>query len=154
MVQSLADETGIMLENVTGAAGRLTVLANRDSLRQVVMTLLSNAIRYNRQGGSVRVETCCLDGNMTRISVSDTGLGLTEEQLRSAFDPFVRFVPEGAVIDGLGIGLTVARHLAERMKGRIEASSVPGKGSRFSIDRKSTRLNSSHIPLSRMPSSA
>ena len=110
----------------------LCVRADRTRLRQVVLNLLSNAIKYNRSGGAVRLH---LDATATHttLRVADTGVGIAPEDLHSVFEPFNRGAHRRSVIEGTGIGLAVTRGLVEQMHGRLEAESVVGAGSTFSV---------------------
>ncbi len=107
------------------------VHADRTRLKQVLVNLLSNAVKYNRPRGSVEV-TCAepLDG-VVRISIRDTGEGLSPDQLQQLFQPFNRLGREAGGEEGTGIGLVVAKQLIELMDGRIGVESVPGEGSLF-----------------------
>jgi len=113
----------------------LAALARPAGLRQVLATLVGNAVVHNRPGGSVEVgaEPMVGEGGEARVRlvVRDTGLGLDAEQLREAFEPFVRF---HLGVPGTGLGLPLARTVAERDGGSIGAESVPGRGSAFWID--------------------
>jgi len=99
---------------------------------------LSNAIKYNKPGGSVVVDCrASLPGGI-RISVTDTGTGLTPEQLTQLFQPFNRLGQEANAEEGTGIGLVVCKRLTELMGGFIGVESVVGKGSVFWIELKRT----------------
>jgi PAS domain S-box-containing protein len=107
------------------------VHADRTRVKQVMINLLSNAIKYNKQGGSVTV-SCSSDGvEQWRISVSDTGIGMSAEQLDQLFQPFNRLGQEGGSEEGAGIGLVVTRQLVSLMGGQVGAYSVVGEGSQF-----------------------
>jgi diguanylate cyclase (GGDEF)-like protein len=103
-------------------------------LGQVLINLVSNAIKYNRAGGSVRVahESCA--AGWVRIAVSDTGLGIPEHRQCEMFEPFNRLGAENGPIEGTGIGLSLSKRLVELMGGRLGFESTPGTGSRFWID--------------------
>ncbi len=110
------------------------VHADRTRLKQVLINLLFNAIKYNRPAGTVTVE-CILTASKTiRISVLDTGLGMSEAQLSQLFQPFNRLGKEGGNEEGTGIGLVVTKRLIELMGGQIGADSKLGVGSRFWIE--------------------
>lgn len=108
------------------------VRADRTRLKQVVINLLSNAIKYNKLKGSVVLECSPGAQERTRISVSDTGAGLSSEQVSQLFQPFNRLGQElvGGVA-GTGIGLVVTKRLVELMGGIIGVDSVVGQGSAF-----------------------
>ena len=114
----------------------MTVLARPSGLRQVLTNLVGNAITHNRRGGTVEVGAQPLVGEggqpRVRITVRDTGRGLSAVQLRSAFEPFVRFA--GPAVKGTGLGLPLARTVAERDGGEVGADSTPGQGSVFWVD--------------------
>nr|WP_315597385.1 ATP-binding protein [uncultured Cupriavidus sp.] len=109
------------------------VRADRTRLKQILVNLLSNAIKYNRDRGSVDVQLCPT-GNRVRVSVCDTGAGLTPERLAQLFQPFNRLGHEAGPVEGTGIGLVVAKRLVELMGGAISAESTPGEGSVFWIE--------------------
>jgi signal transduction histidine kinase len=107
------------------------VHADRQRLEQVLVNLLSNACKYNRRGGCLRITAVVGDGEV-RTTVSDEGHGMKQAQLEQLFQPFARFDVQPDVA-GTGLGLVIVRMLVELMKGRIEVSSTPGQGSRFVV---------------------
>jgi PAS domain S-box-containing protein len=112
----------------------LHVLADRTRLKQVVLNLVSNAIKYNRDMGMVVVECSPIPGGRVRLSVRDTGSGLEQEQLAALFQPFNRLGQEAGVQEGTGIGLVVTKRLVELMGGTIGVTSTVGIGSLFWIE--------------------
>ncbi|MDP3761913.1 MAG: PAS domain S-box protein [Ramlibacter sp.] len=110
------------------------VHADQTRIKQVLINLLSNAIKYNRPGGTVAVECALNPADTIRISVRDTGEGLTPEQLAQLFQPFNRLGKENGTEEGTGIGLVVTKRLVEQMGGTIGAQSIVGAGSMFWID--------------------
>jgi len=98
----------------------------------VLVNLLTNAIKYNRPGGSVRLEVTHDEGQVL-IRVSDDGIGMTLEQQTHAFEPFNRAGAERDRVEGTGIGLTIVKALVEGMGGRIAVHSAPGVGSVFEV---------------------
>lgn len=122
---------------ITAAVPAATcVLTTPSGLRQILTNLVGNAVAYNVPGGTVRVTTSRtrdeFGENRVRISVHDTGPGLTAEQVRDVFTPFVRFAaPE---TKGTGLGLSLSRSLAERDGGMMGVESEPGEGSIFWVD--------------------
>jgi PAS domain S-box-containing protein len=110
------------------------VMADAQRLRQAVLNLLSNAIKYNRPGGEVRLSTELPDQATLWIHVSDTGMGLSEEQLRRLFIPFDRLGAEDSGVEGAGLGLVLSQRLIELMGGRLRAESEIGVGSTFTIE--------------------
>ena len=110
------------------------VEADRTRIKQVLINLLFNAIKYNVPGGSVAVEFSPSGPDSIRISVRNTGPGLTAEQLGQLFQPFNRLGQESGAEEGTGIGLVVAKRLIELMGGTIGADSTVGVGSVFWIE--------------------
>lgn len=108
------------------------VHADQRRLRQILRNLLSNAIKYNRHGGEIHVHVNCT-AEQVQFAVSDTGAGLSAEQVSHLFEPFNRLGAESSSTQGTGIGLVLCRHLAQAMAGRIDVSSVPGMGSTFTL---------------------
>jgi signal transduction histidine kinase len=131
------------------AAKRLTVTAqlmpvgfvNGDAVRlqQIASNLLSNAVKFTPPGGEIRVETA-RDGDLVRFTVEDTGCGIRPEFLPHVFEPFRRspgLLPEPP--EGLGLGLTLVRHLTELHRGTVTAhSDGPGRGARFVVQLSTT----------------
>jgi PAS domain S-box-containing protein len=107
-------------------------LADATRLRQVLLNLLTNAVKYNREGGQVLVEAE-QDGDSVLLRVSDTGRGMNESQLQHAFEPFNRLGVETEGIEGTGIGLAIVKALVERMGGTVQARSTPEQGSVFEV---------------------
>ena len=110
------------------------VLADRTRLKQVLINLLFNAIKYNKLHGSVSIAYSLSTPKALRISVRDTGVGLTAEQVDQLFQPFNRLGQEATNEEGTGIGLVVTKRLVELMCGQIGAYSVPGVGSEFWVE--------------------
>ncbi|MES2015831.1 MAG: PAS domain S-box protein [Pseudomonadota bacterium] len=110
------------------------VLADRTRLKQVILNLVSNAIKYNRDMGMIVVEVQSGASGRVRISVRDTGAGLAKEQVDALFQPFNRLGQEAGTEEGTGIGLVVTKRLVELMNGQIGVSSSLGIGSMFWIE--------------------
>jgi signal transduction histidine kinase/AmiR/NasT family two-component response regulator len=110
------------------------VRAERTRVKQVLINLLSNAIKYNKVGGEVVVDCTLSTEGRIRISVKDTGDGLTAEKLLQLFQPFNRLGQETGIEEGTGIGLVVSKRLVELMKGVIGVESRVGEGSVFWIE--------------------
>jgi PAS domain S-box-containing protein len=107
------------------------VLADRTRLKQVLINLLSNAIKYNRKQGTVVVDCIQSTRERIRVSIRDSGPGLSAEQLAQLFQPFNRLGQEVGGEQGTGIGLVVAKRLVELMRGVIGVESSVGAGSLF-----------------------
>ncbi len=110
------------------------VKADRTRVKQVLINLLFNAIKYNKPGGSVVVECTLSPPHSIRIGVRDTGAGLAPEQLAQLFQPFNRLGKESSAEEGTGIGLVMTKRLVELMGGTIGADSTVGMGSVFWIE--------------------
>ncbi len=107
------------------------VRADRTRVKQIVLNLLSNAIKYNDYGGTVVVECAEVSAERIRISVKDTGPGLSPEKMAQLFQPFNRLGQETSGDEGTGIGLVMTKRLVELMGGVIGVESIAGKGSVF-----------------------
>jgi len=129
-------ESGLVLEtNIP--ADLPTMQGVQEEMERLFTNLISNAIKYNRPGGRIRVEAAS-DGGYLRTSVSDTGIGIPEEALPHLFEAFYRVnSPKTRGITGTGLGLSVVRKIAEAHNGRVEVQSREGEGSTFTV----------HIPL-------
>jgi PAS domain S-box-containing protein len=107
------------------------VHADRTRLKQILVNFLSNAIKYNREWGTVEVTISAPSQERIRVSIEDTGAGLTPEKLGQLFQPFNRLGQEAGGEEGTGIGLVVAKQLIELMGGVIGVESAVGVGSVF-----------------------
>lgn len=114
-------------------AGDVATVADKVRLRQVLLNLVSNAVKYNRQGGTVLIGTEKREPGMVAVSVTDEGAGIPDDKLRHLFEPFNRLGAEGGEVEGIGIGLAITRGLVELMNGSIEVESRSGAGCRFTI---------------------
>ena len=132
-VQPLAQARSVQMALAVPAGQR--VRGDAAAIEQVLVNLLSNAIRFNRVGGRVAVEVSESIDETTplMIHVQDDGEGLQPDQLAQLFQPFNRLGAERRRISGTGLGLVIARGLARAMGGDITAQSTPGRGSRFSL---------------------
>ena len=110
------------------------VSADRTRVKQVLINLLSNSIKYNNFGGSVIVTCGETSSGRVRIEVQDTGNGLPQDKLEQLFQPFNRLGQEGTSEEGTGIGLVVCKRLIELMRGEIGVRSTVGTGSVFWIE--------------------
>jgi signal transduction histidine kinase len=113
-------------------AGRAWVMADRQRLLQVLLNFLSNAVKYNRAEGWVAVSVHTVDATL-RIEVADSGIGIRAEAMARLFQPFERLGATATNVEGTGLGLALARRLAQAMGGTVDAASGPGEGSRFWI---------------------
>jgi signal transduction histidine kinase/CheY-like chemotaxis protein len=135
----LANKMRVTLELINQESDSLFVNADHHRLRQVLINLISNAIKYNREGGSVMIKTELQPGiaqgiSFVRISVSDTGPGINPELIEKLFMPFERIGAEKTGVEGTGLGLMVVKKLMDIMGGRAGVESVSGEGSTFWIE--------------------
>ena len=111
----------------------LTVYADRQRLAQILVNLITNAVKYNHRDGSITI-SCQQEGTgQASIVVTDTGPGLAPEDLERIFIPFERLGAERTEVEGTGIGLPLAKALTEAMKGHLTAASVLGQGAAFTV---------------------
>lgn len=110
------------------------VLADRQRLKQVLLNLISNAIKYNDVGGQVVIACEEAAGDRLRVTVQDTGPGIPPDRMDRLFLPFERLGAEQTDTEGTGLGLALSKRLAEAMGGTLDAVSRPGKGSTFWIE--------------------
>ena len=110
------------------------VLADAQRLRQVMLNLLSNAIKYNHLGGQVILAAEEIDARMLRLTVRDTGTGISAADLPKTFTPFERLGAARMETEGIGLGLAISKRLIEMMGGAIGVESRLGEGSTFWIE--------------------
>ena len=110
---------------------RVSAVFDRERLRQALSILLDNAVKYSPEGGRVTITIAEEDGSVG-VEVADTGIGIPEDQIPHVFERFYR-AEEARSTEGLGLGLSIARQIAEDHKGSIEVRSKPGEGSTFII---------------------
>ncbi|MEO5732801.1 MAG: ATP-binding protein [Rubrivivax sp.] len=115
------------------------IRADRTRARQVLVNLISNAIKYNRDGGRVVVtlaheeSRAGEEGARVRVVIEDTGWGLNPQQIANLFQPFNRLGAERSTVEGTGLGLVIVRQLLQVMGAQIAVESTPGQGSRFTL---------------------
>jgi PAS domain S-box-containing protein len=133
MIEPQAQKSGIRM-SFPQFDSPIFVKADRTRVKQVLVNLLSNAIKYNRAGGTVEVTCSANTAERIRISVRDTGEGLSPEKLAQLFQPFNRLGQEASAEEGTGIGLVVSKRLVKSMGGEIGFESTVGVGSVFWIE--------------------
>ena len=132
LIQPLAADSNV---NVLGQYSQERhVKADHQRLKQVLLNLLTNAVKYNRRGGTVTVSYADAGIGRLRISVSDTGPGISLEMRERLFVPFDRLGAERQGIEGTGLGLVLSRRLVEAMGGTLGLDSTVGQGSTFWVD--------------------
>ena len=112
----------------------LVVRADRMRLKQVLLNLVGNAIKYNRQGGDVDISAALVGVDRLRLVVRDTGQGIPPDRIGQLFQPFSRLGAELGAVEGTGIGLALSRRLVDLMGGDIGVDSPPGGGAAFWVD--------------------
>jgi len=140
-------ERQIRIEVIKSESNQMFVRSDRQRLKQILLNLLNNAIKYNRESGSISIKTELRPVNelgvaMIRVSITDTGMGISEEDLPKLFNPFERIGAEKSATEGTGLGLSVVKKLVEAMSGKLGVESKPGSGSTFWIE-----LPNSESPL-------
>ncbi len=111
----------------------LAVNADRQRLRQILVNLVSNAIKYNRAGGTITLTCLAVSPDQVSLAVADTGPGIPAAELDRIFDPFERLGAGQTAIEGTGIGLPLARAFAEAMAGHLTVASTLGEGTTFTV---------------------
>jgi hypothetical protein len=131
LTESLAQHHGIRMR-VVGEDGGHQVVGDRARLRQALVNLLGNAVKFNRPQGSVEVGVAA-DAGRVAIAIRDTGVGLAPAQIAELFQPFNRLDAERSGVPGTGLGLVIARQLVQAMGGTITVQGSPGQGSVFTV---------------------
>ena len=134
LVEDAARRKNIELVAHPSTGTGLVVHADSARLRQVLLNFLTNAIKYNRVGGRAEVAVDTLNAGWVRIAVTDSGLGIAPDKQRRLFTAFDRLGAENGSVEGTGIGLVIAKRIAEAMNGRIGFTSVEGRGSMFWVE--------------------
>ena len=134
VVRPLAFENEIKIELIESPSNEMFVWSDRQSLKQIMLNLLNNAIKYNKKSGSVSIKTQLItsnDAEFIKVLISDTGIGISNDDIPKLFTPFERIDAYKTGIEGTGLGLTVVKKLVEAMGGTLGVESEPGVGSTF-----------------------
>jgi len=131
-IDLIFNDTEISLEQLLNI--KSAVRADRTRLKQVLLNILSNAIKYNVENGKISIQCSFTDKELTRISIMDTGLGLSDVNKNKLFTAFERLGAEQSDVEGSGIGLVITKNIVELMGGSIGVESSLGKGSTFWFD--------------------
>ena len=137
VMNPLASKQGIRIKLFDSMANELFVNSDRHSLKQILLNLLNNAVKYNKNGGSVSIYTETRLNNdlpFIRISISDTGIGINTDDISKLFTPFERIGSEKTGIEGTGLGLAIVKRMLDVMGGTYGVESLPEKGSTFWIE--------------------
>lgn len=134
LLRTLARDAGVTL-SMEDSHCDISVLTDRDRLTQVVINLLTNAVKYTDRGGRVEINCEEVRPGIVRIYVRDTGIGIAPEKMERLFTPFDRLdLERDPNYAGTGLGLTVSKAIVEAMGGEIGVESTVGKGSTFWIE--------------------
>jgi PAS domain S-box-containing protein len=134
LIAPLAAARGIRVVIDAEPAEARYVRADRQRLNQILLNYLGNAVKYNRDHGTVTVTARLQPDQRIRFSVTDTGAGIPSEKLALLFQPFERLGAEQSAIEGTGLGLAVAKGLAEAMRGVVGVESAVDRGSTFWVE--------------------
>jgi signal transduction histidine kinase len=134
LIRPVASQQGVQLETEGELRKDWRVLADSQRLRQVLLNLLSNGVKYNRPGGRVVLACAETMRGRLRLTVGDTGLGIPSEKIAQLFTPFERLGLQHSGVEGTGIGLALSKSLVELMEGDIGVESVVGEGSTFWVE--------------------
>jgi signal transduction histidine kinase len=132
MVAPQADRKGLQLE-AQHCEERVTALADQLKTEQIVLNLVSNAVKFTPEGGAVSV-SCSIRDGAAIVEVRDTGPGIPDEHHETIFDPFVQLGRSlTSAQEGAGLGLAISRDLARAMNGEITVQSIPDNGATFTL---------------------
>ena len=150
IIKPLIIERQIRIEVTKSESYQLFVRSDRQRLKQILLNLLNNAIKYNRESGSIWINTELrpvneLGAAMIRISITDSGMGISEEDLPKLFNPFERIGAEKSATEGTGLGLSVVKKLIEAMAGKLGVESKIGTGSTFWIELPTSESPFEHV---------
>ncbi len=134
LVSSLAQKRNIVITNQATKHTELPALCDPLRLTQIMLNLMTNAIKYNKYQGNISLSSQQTSNGMIRISVTDTGQGIPKEKLETIFTPFYRLEKNDPKVEGVGIGLTITKRLVELMGGKIFMDSTPEQGTCFTIE--------------------
>lgn len=127
IIQNIALERDIRIE-IAEESAQVSFIADHQAVQQILLNLLSNALKYTANGGSVRMTACHIDEGV-ELAVSDTGPGIADEDLERIVQPFARGQTDPYVAqDGWGLGLAISKALVEMHRGRLEIKSALGQG--------------------------
>jgi len=131
LVNTLANNRSIKIDIAVPKG--IVVLADYMRLKQAILNLISNAIKYNHEQGTISISVIASNDNL-RINITDTGVGIPEDKISYLFKPFGRLVDDKSGVEGTGIGLTITRKLIEMMNGQVGVNSKYQVGSTFWIE--------------------
>jgi len=133
LIMPMSKERKIKLVNMVSIPS-LVVFGDRVRLKQVFLNLLSNAVKYNIENGIISIYYRKTSEGKIRISIEDSGIGVSKDKIDDLFEPFARLDADDSEVEGSGIGLTITRRLVEQMRGNIFVKSTLDKGSCFTLE--------------------
>ena len=134
MIRPLAGSRHVSVRVDDDVPGCPNAHADRQRLKQILLNLCSNAVKYNRPGGEVRISCSRTIPGLVRVAVRDRGYGIAAEKLPLLFTPFERLGAELSGVEGTGLGLALCKRLADAMGGALSVESQVGDGSTFYLD--------------------
>jgi PAS domain S-box-containing protein len=134
LIQPLAETKNIKLWATPNQLAECYIRADATRLKQALLNLMSNAVKYNQEGGDVEISFVEPDDGLLRIEVRDTGPGIPLERQSEVFEPFNRLGAEGSSIEGSGVGLIITKRLVNMMGGELSFVSREGQGTRFWLE--------------------
>jgi EAL domain-containing protein (putative c-di-GMP-specific phosphodiesterase class I)/signal transduction histidine kinase/DNA-binding response OmpR family regulator len=147
-VTDMAENRKVNINFDASTCRGLMVEADVIRLKQVFLNLMTNAVKYNREGGSVNIVCTPNRNDCIRISFIDTGPGIQAERLTQLFKPFNRLGAEFSGVEGTGIGLVITRQLVQLMQGELRVESKFGEGSTFTVQFQLVQSNQVDIDVS------
>ncbi len=133
LVMPSAEQRNIRIINEIHSNNNSYVKVDRTRFKQVLLNLLTNAIKYNKENGQVIIKVADSEPEQFLVTIEDTGIGIPENQHEYIFEPFNRMGAEESSVEGIGIGLSISHRLLHLMKGKIDFESEVGKGTTFSL---------------------
>ena len=140
LVSTMAIGKGLELNYLVEADVPLWIKGDKIRIRQVLLNVVGNAIKFTDPGGQVIVSAQMNKTGELKLRVKDTGIGMNAEQLRDALEPFKRVVTEGREVQGTGLGLPLTKALAEANRTKFDISSEPRKGTLIELTFPTTRV--------------
>lgn len=147
MLNAIAREKAVSIETKFLDGDHVSVLADRQRLRQAVLNVLSNAIKYNRREGTVTISCSVRPDGYAVLSIRDSGFGIAADKVDRLFTPFDRLGAEGTEVEGTGLGLTLTKRLIEAMDGRLELMSDQQTGTTVEIELRCAGSRQSNYAL-------
>lgn len=132
IISPTANKQNINIKIINNANTPIFVMADKGKIRQILLNILSNAVKYNKLKGSITI-TLTKDNENAKIAIADTGKGIPEKKIKDLFTPFNRLGIENTNLPGTGLGLVISQKLINLMNGTIEVTSKEGIGSSFNL---------------------